>query len=575
MKWFYNMKIGMKLILGFVIVAMIAGVVGIVGIINILSTDKNYTDLYQNFGVAVGDMGEISTNYQRTRVNLRDILLEKGSKDRNKYVDKIHELNKQIDEEMIRVEKSMQTEEGKIEFAKLKSALAKFEPMQEEIIKLALAGQEEQGLAFMRGDAYAVAMEINDSIDKLFKLKVDGGNIRSGEYTVATNNTVKIMIIVVVFAMVVAIVLGIYISRIISIPVRNLAEAADKIADGDLNVSIDVDTKDEIGNLADSFRKMSDNINEVMTNISMASEQVASGSKQVSDSSIALSQGATEQASSIEELTASIEEIASQTRQNAESANEANDLAEKAKSNAAQGNEQMQEMLKAMDDINDASANISKIIKVIDEIAFQTNILALNAAVEAARAGQHGKGFAVVAEEVRNLAARSANAAKETTGMIEGTIKKVEGGTKIANDTANALNMIVEGVAKVANIVSNIAIASNEQATGIAQINQGIMQVSQVVQTNSATSEESAAASEELSSQAELLREQVSRFKLKRNTYSAFKGLENMNPEVLRMLENMSEKKTAGFGKTHEVYQEVSAASPKKISLSDKDFGKY
>jgi methyl-accepting chemotaxis protein len=325
--------------------------------------------------------------------------------------------------------------------------------------------------------------------------------------------------------------------------------------------------------LAGAIGKMVDNLNEVMSNINSSAEQVASGSRQVSSSSMALSQGATEQASSIEQLTASLEEISAQTKHNADSANEANALAEAAKSNAVQGNTQMKEMQKAMDEINVSSSNISKIIRVIDDIAFQTNILALNAAVERARAGQHGKGFAVVAEEVRNLAARSANAAKETADMIEGSIKKADDGTKIANHTAEALDKIVQDVAKVAGLVGDIAVASNEQASGIAQVNQGIMQVSQVTQTNSATSQESAAASEELSSQAEVLKSQVSKFKLRsyQQSSSRHNGFNSISPEVSRMLGQMNKGK--GSSNFSETAPETSAK--RTIALSDNEFGKY
>ncbi|MDR3542800.1 MAG: methyl-accepting chemotaxis protein, partial [Desulfosporosinus sp.] len=358
--------------------------------------------------------------------------------------------------------------------------------------------------------------------------------------------------------------------------VAEISAVLTQMAEGNLNVEIEKDYRGDFAPIKNSLNNIISSLNEVLSDMNDASGQVAAGARQVSDSAQALSQGSTEQASSIEELTASMEEISTQTKLNATNATQANELALAAKEGAIKGNEQMQGMLKAMDDINESSGNISKIIKVIDEIAFQTNILALNAAVEAARAGQHGKGFAVVAEEVRNLAARSANAAKETTTLIEGSIKKVEGGTKIANDTATALNQIVEGVTKATNLVGEIATASNEQALGINQVNQGILQVSDVVQTNSATSEESAAASEELSSQAELLREQVSRFKLKKTTGSSYKGFEDLNPEVLRMLEDMSQKKKSGYSSMNQGYAEAAATTCKpKISLSDREFGKY
>ena len=332
--------------------------------------------------------------------------------------------------------------------------------------------------------------------------------------------------------------------------IEDIAEMLAKISDGDLTVKIELQYKGDFIALKDSINGIVSTFRETMTEIDSAAKQVSAGTAQVSSGSQTISQGATEQASSIEELSASITQIAAQTKQNAVNANKANELAISAQTEATDGNDHMEEMQAAMSQINESSQNISKIIKVIDDIAFQTNILALNAAVEAARAGIHGKGFAVVAEEVRNLAARSASAAKETTELIEGSIKKVEAGTRIADQTAAALSNIVSSVGKAAELVAQIASASNEQATGITQVDRGIEQLSQVVQTNSATAQEAAAASEELSSQADLLKSMVNQFTLLE--------AEIKDPEASKT--------------TPALKQEISAM---EISLSDNDYGKY
>lgn len=300
--------------------------------------------------------------------------------------------------------------------------------------------------------------------------------------------------------------------------INEITQALKRMAEGDLTVPIDSEFRGDFAGLKESINHILTTMNELLSEINSAAEQVAAGSAQVSQENQAISQGATEQASSIEELTTTIGHIADQTKQNVENANQSKQAALGAKKVAEGANEQMQTMLQSMADINESSQNISKIIKVIDDIAFQTNILALNAAVEAARAGAHGKGFAVVAEEVRNLAARSAKAANETADIIEKSISQVESGTAIAGKTAEALSGIMQGATDAEKLEEKIVKASEEQAAGIMQVNQGIEQMSQVVQSNSASAEEGAAASEELSGQAEMLKEKTGRFKLKKKS---------------------------------------------------------
>jgi methyl-accepting chemotaxis protein len=314
------------------------------------------------------------------------------------------------------------------------------------------------------------------------------------------------------------------------------------VADG--NLDIEVEIRGEYDLLSQELQKMVTSLNGMFGEIGTAAQQVASGSKQIADGSQSMAQGSTEQAASVQQLSSSIAEIAQKTKENAAMAERAAMLANDIKGSAEKGSRQMDEMMVAVKDINTSSQNISKVIKSIDDIAFQTNILALNAAVEAARAGQHGKGFAVVAEEVRNLAAKSAEAAKDTEGLIADSIEKAELGSRIADETAASLSEIVAGIEESNHLMVEIAKSSEEQSTDIAQINRGIDQVAQVTQQNSATAEQAAAASQEMSGQSDMLEQLIGRFKLKGD-----RNFGSLTPPQVPMQIESKNKSSGTFGK--------------------------
>ena len=601
---------------------MVAGVVGVVALSNINNMSQADAELYEKNTLGINYAAGASLRFQRMRYNTAKLLVY-DAEQVSKGIEKIQEHVENTEKYLSLYESTVINETDRIQLQELKALWEKYKSLVDKEVELVKSGKTEEARQLLLSDIDDIGDTLRDYFEAFVEYNTTAAKEKVDENKQVASTASTVMIVVIFVGILIAIALGVFISRIISKPIGQMVEAADRLALGDVEVDVKAETRDELGKLAESFRRMIENIreqayvvekiaegdmtvdvrvksdkdllgkklkemveinNEVLSNINEVAAQVAAGAKQVSDSSMQLSQGATEQASSIEELTASLEQVANQTQISAKNANQANELAEIAKNNAEQGNKQMAEMLNAMEEINNSSSNISKIIKVIDEIAFQTNILALNAAVEAARAGQHGKGFAVVAEEVRNLAARSANAAKETTELIEGTIKRTENGTKIARETAEALNKIVEGISKAATLVNDIAVASNEQAAAITQINQGIAQVSQVVQTNSATSEESAAASEELSSQAELLRESVAKFKLKNMGKVSYSKYKELSPEIMRMLEDYTERKQPKslnrqedikYTDDEERTENDVGNLKQKILLSDSEFGKY
>lgn len=427
-----------------------------------------------------------------------------------------------------------------------------YESTQEDI-DMAKAGQVEQAVNELMTNGKVIADDVENGLTELISAIETDTKAKEARIQQQLVGLTILQVAVMVLAVLITIMYCLFLIKAITRPMAKLSEAAKKMTKGDIDVDCEKIYNDDLGQLLDEFAQMADAIREqtkiteaiskgdltmeanprsdrdvlgqaivrllsennmTLSNVKEASAQITVGSEQVANASQALAQGSTEQASAIEQVTASMDEVTQRTKANATEAGEANVLVHNIKDMATSGNDQMRSMIQAMDDINASSETISKIIKTIDDIAFQTNILALNAAVEAARAGVHGKGFAVVAEEVRNLAAKSAAAASETAEMIDDTIHKVGNGAKIAQDTAKSLDEIVNSIDEIVGLIGNITASSNDQATAISQIDQAISQVSTVVQTNAATSQQCAAASEELSNQAVTLKNLMARYQL-------------------------------------------------------------
>lgn len=429
----------------------------------------------------------------------------------------------------------------------------------ERVLSLSRNDNAENAEKIMKSSSLDAYNKVAESINSVAELNKANSAIESKMAHALFGSAKMILMITIVVAVIVSLLLAFTIVNAITKAIQNLVTGMKSLASGHLNNTVDVHSKDELGFLAEEFNKMSSylktiisdvdhllseisqgnftattqlayvgdfdsilisvkkiigTLSETLAQINQASEQVASGANQISGAAQALSQGATEQASSVEELSATFNEFSQQVRQNTLNAISASDASNKIGEKIISSNAQMESLTQAMEKISHSSNEIGRIIKTIDDIAFQTNILALNAAVEAARAGAAGKGFAVVADEVRSLASKSAEAANNTTVLIEESMKAVHNGTRLAGETAESLNAVVSSAKDVELAIDKIAAASNEQADAITQITTGVEHISTVVQTNSATAQESAAASEELSGQADMLKSLTSKFKL-------------------------------------------------------------
>ena len=457
--------------------------------------------------------------------------------------------------------KLIDKEEGEF-YGKAKNLWIQYKEAEEKMMALAAQGHMEAARAIQNGDCEALFQSLNSAFEEIITYNTKGSDDAAAESASLYRTATLTMIAVVIAIILVGVFFSFVIIRLIKTPISEMEKAAIKMAEGDLDVEISYTSKDELGVLAAqvgklihklqviiddenkflakmaegdftvnsaceeeytggfspllvSFQGIAEKLNDTMLQISQSSSQVASGANQVSNGAQALAQGATEQASSVQELAATINEISNKVNQNADNARQASKAAGCVSIKMNVSKEKMQQMTQAMEDISSCSNEIGKIMKIIEDIAFQTNILALNAAVEAVRAGTAGKGFAVVAGEVRNLANKSKEASENISALIENSLKAVENGTRIVGDTAQSLIQAVNGVNEVTDIIGQISEASSDQADSISQVIMGIDQISSVVQTNSATAEESAAASKELSNQSQLMKGLVEKFKLK------------------------------------------------------------
>ena len=568
-----NMKVSMKLISGFLIIAVLAAVVGVVGIVGMEQISNEFDDMYIMQTVALPQMSKVIDMLQSQRVCLREFIVGEAVGDNDlieSAYSKVQGYRTTMAENMDKYVVTIRDVEAQNLFREARNIYeTDFKECVERIYALSKSGTDAAELYSTLKEYTEMTNKVIDNFEKCMNMKIDRAANQSHTAGDLSNSLLLLIIGVIAAVMIIAVFLAIYISGLVSKPLAVLSSFMKRVGStGDITITKEEadkfehfgETKDEIGEtitgcssfitnvvstanhlehiaggdltnevkllsdkdtIGKSLNEMLDNLNDMFTNIQASTGQVTVGSKQVADGAQSLAQGATEQAASIQQLSSSISDIASKTKSNAAIAEKTLKLSLSIKENAEKGSTQMDHMIAAVKEINEASQSISKIIKTIDDIAFQTNILALNAAVEAARAGQHGKGFAVVAEEVRNLASKSAEAAKDTGNMIQNSMEKAEFGSQIAWETATSLKDIVTGINESSHFIAEIATGSEEQSLDITQVNIGIDQVAQVVQQNSATAEESAAASEEMSSQAAVLEELISRFKLKNELMSA------------------------------------------------------
>jgi len=514
MKTFANLRISAKLLVSFMAVLALTVVVGVFSIVQLSKVNAMTTDITTNWMPATRTLLEIKGLRARYRsIELQHILSDTLT-EMSEYEKAMNNSWNELQTRLVEYEKLISEPEEREIFPVYKKTLAQYSAEHDKVIALSRAQKKDGATAIIRGESLKLNGELNDMIDKLVAVNLAGA-AKADDTAKAVYAGARVWVIgLLVGSIVVGLVLAVIIARAVSRPLSDAVKVAQSVAAGDLTSRIDAQTRDETGMLLAALKEMNDSLVKIVSEVRTGTDTIATASSQIASGNQDLSSRTEEQASSLEETAASMEELTSTVKQNADNARQANQLAVSASEVAVRGGSVVNQVVDTMGSINASSRKIVDIIGVIDGIAFQTNILALNAAVEAARAGEQGRGFAVVASEVRNLAQRSAAAAKEIKTLIGDSVEKVEEGSKQVAEAGRTMDEIVDSVKRVTDIMGEITAASQEQTSGIEQINQAITQMDQVTQQNAALVEEAAAAAGSLQEQATSLVKSVSIFRL-------------------------------------------------------------
>ncbi|MFZ4619081.1 MAG: methyl-accepting chemotaxis protein [Bacteroidota bacterium] len=539
MKWFYNLKIGTKLLSSFLLVAAVAGFVGYFGIVKLQNADESDTMLYENYTVPLNYMSDISTYFQRVRVNTRDLLLATNDAEMNDYSSRIEQYREQINKLAEKYEATIVSNEMKEMFSEFKAARVEYGKYLDQLQSLARAGRDKEGFVLLQGEMSKASRREQNIIEKMVDAKVVAAKDKSATNTVEASAAMSVMYTVVAFAVLISILLGVFIARTIVNPVK---EVITNIHNADLNSRFNSDRADEVGDLQTAFDGFVDQIKNTLVQVSESSAAVASASTQISSSTEELAAGAQEQSSQASEVATAVEEMTKTLGETNQNIRKVADGAKEAKESAQKGGEVVGQTISGMKRIAEvvnqsasqvkilgaSSDKIGEIIGVIDDIADQTNLLALNAAIEAARAGEQGRGFAVVADEVRKLAERTSKATKEIAAMIrqiqtdtsqavasmEKGTQEVGSGITLAEQAGTMLNDIVGNAQSVADMVGQIAAASEQQSSASEQISKNVEAISTVTQQSASGTQQIARTAEDLNRLTENLQEILSKFNL-------------------------------------------------------------